>query len=575
MRSVRRLGFYLLLAAAVSCSSHSSSSGPPSLERLYRLDGVGALSIRLDAEKLEKLKKKPRKFVRGTVSYGGKTYEDVAIRLKGHRSMRPLGKKSAFKLRFDKYVEGRTFDGSRDVVLNNMVEDETMMREYLGYRFYRAAGVPAPNVGYVEVTVNGELYGLYALIESIDAAFLESRFGDSSGNLFEGEYGCDLYSDDVEGFDLDHGDGDRSELARLASTVPKGPAALFYDSGHPIDTDKFLSYLAVSAFIADFDGYRHAHNYRIYRSATQQRWSFIPWGIDRAFKKKKMDIYDSEGLLATICFADARCRLDYLRKLLSITAEFERLDFQSGVKVLDAITVDAIVRDPKRPYETKQVLRARKKLVEFVQERPQKVRDSISCIGESGEIDGDGDGYGCVDCDDDDPKRHPGAAEICDSVDNDCNGLVDDAAGCGCPELAIDGAVFLLCDLPMPWHRADAYCKELGGALARVDNKAQNKKLYAAAMERSKVRWWIGLNDRREEGTFVWADSAPAGYTNWNKGEPDNDACNQDCACLKEDSKNARWHDTHCGAHRPFICRAGPESYGARSTEPKPSGARP
>ncbi|MGZ5191168.1 MAG: putative metal-binding motif-containing protein, partial [Flavisolibacter sp.] len=68
-------------------------------------------------------------------------------------------------------------------------------------------------------------------------------------------------------------------------------------------------------------------------------------------------------------------------------------------------------------------------------------------------LDSDGDGYGgwgaildadanppphlaqykfvfnLSDCDDNDPGKHPGATEICDGKDNDCNGLIDDGIG--------------------------------------------------------------------------------------------------------------------------------------------------
>ena len=44
--------------------------------------------------------------------------------------------------------------------------------------------------------------------------------------------------------------------------------------------------------------------------------------------------------------------------------------------------------------------------------------------------DGDGYGNGCafeLDCNDANPNINPGALEICDGLDNDCDGLVDES----------------------------------------------------------------------------------------------------------------------------------------------------
>src|SRR5664279_20616 len=54
------------------------------------------------------------------------------------------------------------------------------------------------------------------------------------------------------------------------------------------------------------------------------------------------------------------------------------------------------------------------------------------------DLDGDGYGIGCAagnDCNDRDPAIHPGAIEICNFKDDNCNGLVDEAPDCVAPAL--------------------------------------------------------------------------------------------------------------------------------------------
>ncbi len=45
----------------------------------------------------------------------------------------------------------------------------------------------------------------------------------------------------------------------------------------------------------------------------------------------------------------------------------------------------------------------------------------------------------CGDCDDNEPATHPGATELCDGVDNDCDTQIDDGAGAQCPSGICEG----------------------------------------------------------------------------------------------------------------------------------------
>jgi formylglycine-generating enzyme required for sulfatase activity len=67
-----------------------------------------------------------------------------------------------------------------------------------------------------------------------------------------------------------------------------------------------------------------------------------------------------------------------------------------------------------------------------------KAAAPIPAVAGCTDADGDGYGLGCTagnDCNDRDPSMHPGTAETCNFKDDDCDGLVDEAAGCAAPAL--------------------------------------------------------------------------------------------------------------------------------------------
>jgi hypothetical protein len=553
-----------LLISAFACSkskdkkvSPAESSHASSMTDLYGLSKVPTFELTLPEEAMESLRESPREWVRGDFAYEEEAHGDIRIRIKGHRSLRSVDNKPSLKLRFDKGKEhkGRRFLGVRRLTLNNLVEDPTMIREYLGYRLAREVGLPVPKAGFAQIRLNGQPYGLYLVLETPDEDFLARQFGSGEGELYEGEYGCDLFVDDVEGYDLDVGNKDnRAPLMRFAEAAAGSGGELWQGPDAPVTLEHLTSFLAFATYVGDFDGYHHSHNYRIYRHPETNKWHLMAWGLDRSFFKE-LDPYSSRGLLAKRCFAQPECRIQYLLALRRIDQAAKKLDLVTGSKVISGVIADAVNQDTKRPYKAKRINKLRDRLREFLEKRTSDIAGYTACLDEQGrELDPDKDGYGCMDCNNSDPAVHPGAEEICDGVDNDCSGLADDSASCPCPIETIGESRYAFCNLPMPWNEADAHCRSLGGRLASAGTSEQSAAIFEHAQAAVDDRWWLGGGDRETEGVFKWRDGSALADDMWAKGQPDNEACNQDCVALRKGGGGSL-NDTHCGQHRPFVCQ--------------------
>lgn len=120
------------------------------------------------------------------------TYYNVGIRPKGNSSLSAVASSDAtdrysFKLKFDKYVDGQTYNGMESIVLNNMIEDNTYMKEYISYDLYDFMDIAVPEMSFSNIKINNEEWGFYLAIEVIDERYLENNFGTTEGNLYKPE----------------------------------------------------------------------------------------------------------------------------------------------------------------------------------------------------------------------------------------------------------------------------------------------------------------------------------------------------------------------------------------------------
>lgn len=124
-----------------------------------------------------------------TVEIDGESFYHVGIRAKGNTSLRSVAAygndRYSFKIEFDCYDDVTNYHGLDKISLNNIIQDNTYLKDYLCYQMMRAFGAPSPLCSFVYITVNGEDWGLYLAVEGIEESFLERNYGSDYGELYK------------------------------------------------------------------------------------------------------------------------------------------------------------------------------------------------------------------------------------------------------------------------------------------------------------------------------------------------------------------------------------------------------
>lgn len=130
-----------------------------------------------------------KEYISVDMEVNGTLFSDVGIRTKGNSSLNMVASNSdsdrySFKVKFDKYEDDQTCFGLDKLVLNNIVSDNTYLKDYLSFDLMNEIGVPSSLYNFAVISVNGEYWGMYLALEGYSNSFCERVYGNDDGNLY-------------------------------------------------------------------------------------------------------------------------------------------------------------------------------------------------------------------------------------------------------------------------------------------------------------------------------------------------------------------------------------------------------
>jgi hypothetical protein len=184
--------------------------------------------------------------------------------------------------------------GTSRLTLNNSIQDNSFIRQPVGYEIFRKGGIPAAWCNLAKVTVTDPaqnnkvlLKEVYVNLEPTREPYLRRNFKNDQGNMYETEAWFDLTPDNFKSRKYDSSGfspfENQEDLRIAIDQIGQG----FEAAKKVFDMDQITKVLAMSAVIQDRDGY--ANNTFFYNDVIAVeapkvgngiKFKMIPSGID-------------------------------------------------------------------------------------------------------------------------------------------------------------------------------------------------------------------------------------------------------------------------------------------------------
>jgi spore coat protein CotH len=387
----------IIVALLVIMPSRSGVMSAQSADDLFDASTLHEVRLFINSRDLQRLKAtyQLNTYYTADLVWRGLRARNVAVRSRGTGSR--SGTKLGLRVDFNRYTSRQQFVGLTSLILDNLWQDPSFIREKLAMATFARLGQAAPRTSFARLFINNQYQGLYALTEAIDDAFLRRSFGET-GYAFEYHWVRPFYGESLGGNLAAYRPLFEPQNHTLeADATLFGPIrSLFDEVNGPddavwrervsewLDLEQFVTHAAIEMFLSELDGvvgYAGMNNFYLYRDSGTSRHRVIPWDRDNSLQSIESSIFlradENVILRRAIAFGDLRTLyLDVLERCARAALEEGWLGalVESAASVIERAALD----DPNKPFSNERFSEEVEFLRVFARERPAFVLREVA-----------------------------------------------------------------------------------------------------------------------------------------------------------------------------------------------------
>lgn len=234
------------------------------------------------------------------MKFDGNLIDSIGFKRKGNISEYTSTNKYGIKIKTNKYVPGKYYDGIKEFTLHMNFQDPTMMREKLTYDICNEMGLFSLRTAFAKVYINNVYWGVYTILEGKDEMY-KQKFGNRSSDAIESLDFGDMcyYGTNIAEYDYSHpssiypryefSNGDPNtawpSFINMLNKANNTSNTQYIDTvSKYLNLADFFKYQAVNVYLLNFDSYISLKGNQIYVfDSLVKKWQVTPWDFNASF----------------------------------------------------------------------------------------------------------------------------------------------------------------------------------------------------------------------------------------------------------------------------------------------------